>query len=241
MLLCLFLSNTPTVLQYFGFQLLDQPWLKDSTRKPSVVSHLSQLQSILWRLYEYRQLGEPLDRSLVLEIFGPRVTAKKKDLLVMNILFYINITQLCLWKRTMVGFLQCSFFFEPLHVRSYMFYGSICSSDKWRNSCLSVWTMVCKFGLTLSKLHVLPVQDILLLTEWSWMTCVVNWVILLLTEFFLVLTCSALGGSNAWLDALEFKSVRFIQHLAQFLNVFPIIVLPIRTITFIVWVVFLLV
>ena len=82
MVLYLFLGSTPTVLQYFSFQLLDQLWLKDSTRKPPVVSHLSQLQSILWRLYEYRQLGEPLDRSLVLEIFGPRVTAKKKDLSV---------------------------------------------------------------------------------------------------------------------------------------------------------------
>ena len=93
------------------------------------------------------------------------------------------------------------------NVRSYLFYGSVCSSSKWRNSCLSVWTMVCKFGLTLSKLHVLPIQDILLLTEWSWMTCAVNWVILLWIEFFLVFTCSALGWSNAWLEALEFKSV----------------------------------
>jgi len=156
------------------------------------------------------------------------------------------MAEIWLWKRTMVGFLQCSFFFEPLHVRSYLFYGSVCSSDQCRNSCLSVWTMVCKFGLTLSKLHVLPVQDILLLTEWSWMTCAVNWVILLLTEFFLVFTCSALGGSNAWLDfrgtwIQECFWFRFIQHLAQFLNVFPIIALPIRTITFIVWVVFLLV
>jgi hypothetical protein len=102
-----------------------------------------------------------LPRSLVSEIFGPRVTAKKKDLSVRKFFFYfINITEIWLWKRTMVGFLQCSFFFEPLHVRSYLFYRSVCSSDKWRNSCLSVWTMVCKFGLTLSKFHVLPVQDI---------------------------------------------------------------------------------
>ena len=52
-------------LRWKAFQLLDLLWLKDSIGMLSLVSHLSRLQSILWRLRQYHQLGEPLHRSLV--------------------------------------------------------------------------------------------------------------------------------------------------------------------------------